>query len=196
METLGKRRLLQVGCLSRKFISKFVISDTLDAAVNAKSATNFKVRILCEIESPTERDLINPKTVSTTQIKEYVGRSGLWLNTPDMSAHTRECLPTEILFISSWNVKVYDLWVLITLQPEPESNSAARESNINVILHLMGSTVVQYIEVIKTISCLSIYLFFLMKRFRAHKNMSHVRSLCTSEKLLPLLFSVSLFLFC
>ena len=38
--------------------------------------------------------------------------------------------------------------------------------------------------------------FFLTKRFGAHKNTPHVRRLCAREKLLPLLFSVSLFLFC
>ena len=52
---------------------------------------------------------------------------------------------------------------------------------------------VLYIEVIKTIS--SLFILFLTKRFRAHKNTSRVRSLRVLEKLLPLLFSVSLFLF-
>ena len=35
--------------------------------------------------------------------------------------------------------------------------------------------------------------FFLTKRFCTHKNTSHLGSLCAREKLLPLLFSVSLF---
>ena len=42
-------------------MSKFVISDTLDAAVNAVSVANPKVRIFSEIESPTGMNLINFK---------------------------------------------------------------------------------------------------------------------------------------
>ena len=77
-------------------MSKFVISDNLGAAVNARSVTNFKVSILSEIESSTGGDLTNFKTVRTSQIKEYLGRDGLRLNTSDMSAQTRACLPTDI----------------------------------------------------------------------------------------------------
>ena len=43
--------------------SKFVISDTLDAAVNAVSVVNLKVSILSEIGSPTGINLINFKTL-------------------------------------------------------------------------------------------------------------------------------------
>ena len=43
--------------------SKFVISDTLDAAVNAVSVVNLKVSILSEIDSPTGINLINFKTL-------------------------------------------------------------------------------------------------------------------------------------
>ena len=42
-------------------MSKFVISDTLDAAVNAVSVANPKVSILSEIELPTGMNLINFK---------------------------------------------------------------------------------------------------------------------------------------
>ena len=90
-------------------MSKFIIPDILDAAVNASSAVNFKFSILHEIESSTGRDLINFKTVSISQIKEYLGRGGLWLNIPDMSAQTRGCLPTDILSIGSCNVEKADL---------------------------------------------------------------------------------------
>ena len=50
---------------------------------------SFKVSILSEIESSTGRDLIHFKTVSTSQIKEYIGKDDLWLNTSEMSAPTR-----------------------------------------------------------------------------------------------------------
>ena len=40
----------------------------------------------------------------------------------------------------------------------------------------------------------NLFIIFFMKRFHKHKNTS-LRSLCTHEKLLPLLFSFSLFLF-
>ena len=50
-------------------MSKFVISDTLDAAVNARSVANFKVSIFSEIESSTGIDLTNLKTVSSFQKK-------------------------------------------------------------------------------------------------------------------------------
>ena len=43
--------------------SKFVISDTLDAAVNAVSVVNLKISILSEIDSPTGINLINFKTL-------------------------------------------------------------------------------------------------------------------------------------
>ena len=82
-------------------MSKFVISDTLDTAVNARSVANFKVSIFSEIESSTGIDLTNLKTVSSFQKKDYLGRSGLCLNTPDMSAQTRGCLPAEISCIGS-----------------------------------------------------------------------------------------------
>ena len=82
-------------------MSKFVISDTPGAAVNARSVVNFKVSMLSEIESSTGRDLINFKTVSTSQIKEYLGKGSLWLNTRDMSAQARRCLTTDILSIGS-----------------------------------------------------------------------------------------------
>ena len=52
--------------------------------------------------------------------------------------------------------------------------------------------VVLYIDVIKTIS--SVFIFFDEKISRAQKHVTP-RSLCAHEKLLPLLFSVSLFLF-
>ena len=45
----------------KEIMSKFVISDTLYAAVNAKSVVNFKVSIFSEIESSTGRDLIISK---------------------------------------------------------------------------------------------------------------------------------------
>ena len=51
------------------------------------------------------------------------------------------------------------------------------------------NTVVLYIEVIKTVSSLD------EKISRAQKHVT-LRSLCAREKLLPLLFSDSLFLFC
>ena len=70
---------------------------------------------LFEIQSSTGRDSINFKTVSASQIKEYLGRGVLWLNIPDMSAQNGG-------------------------EPEPESNSEARKSNIKVISHRMGST--------------------------------------------------------
>ena len=57
----------------------------------------------------------------------------------------------------------------------------------------MPFVVVQYNEVIKTIS--SLFIFFDEKISRAQKHVTP-RSLCAREKLLPLLFSVSLFLFC
>ena len=82
-------------------MSKFVTSDNLDTAVNARSVANFKVSILSEIESSTGGDLTNFKTVCTSQIKEYLGRDGLRLNNPDMSAQTRGCLPTDILYFGS-----------------------------------------------------------------------------------------------
>ena len=59
-------------------MSEFLISDNLDAAVIARSVVNFEVSILSEIESSTGRDLINFKTASTSQIKEHLGRGGLW----------------------------------------------------------------------------------------------------------------------
>ena len=40
LETLEKAKLKQVGYLATKFMSKSVISDTLDAAVNARSVVN------------------------------------------------------------------------------------------------------------------------------------------------------------
>ena len=43
---------------------------------------------LPEIELSTGRDLINFKTVSTSQIKEYLARGGLWLNTRHECIHT------------------------------------------------------------------------------------------------------------
>ena len=70
-------------------MSKFVISDTLDAAVNARSVINFKVSMLSEVESSTGKDLINFKTVCRSQMREYLGRGGRWLNTFDTSAQTR-----------------------------------------------------------------------------------------------------------
>ena len=39
-------------------MSRLVISDALDVAVNTKSVVNFKISILSEIESSTGRDLI------------------------------------------------------------------------------------------------------------------------------------------
>ena len=48
---------------------------------------------------------------------------------------------------------------------------------------------------IRTISSLFIYFFFDEKISRAQKHVTP-RSLCARKKLLPLLFSVSLFLFC
>ena len=53
--------------------------------------------------------------------------------------------------------------------------------------------VVLYIDVIKTIS--SVFIFFDEKISQAQKHVTP-RSLGAREKLLPLLFSVSLFLFC
>ena len=47
-------------------MSKFVISDTLYAAVNAKSVVNFKFSIFSEVESSTGSDLINLKAVPTS----------------------------------------------------------------------------------------------------------------------------------
>ena len=44
-------------------MSEFVISDTLDAVVNAVSVVNLKVSILSEIEPPTGMNLINFKTL-------------------------------------------------------------------------------------------------------------------------------------
>ena len=40
--------------------------------------------------------LLFQSTVSTSQIKQYFGRGGFWLNTPDMSAQTRACLAIDI----------------------------------------------------------------------------------------------------
>ena len=39
-------------------MSRLVISDALDVAVNTKSVVNLKISILSEIESSTGRDLI------------------------------------------------------------------------------------------------------------------------------------------
>ena len=77
-------------------MSKFVIFDTLDAAFNARSVANFKVSIFSETESTTGRSLISFETVSTSQMKQYFGRGGFWLNTPDMSAQTWARLAIDI----------------------------------------------------------------------------------------------------
>ena len=71
----------------------------LDAAAYAGSVVNFKINILSDIELSIGRDSIDFKTASTPKIKEYFGRDGLWLNTPEISAQTQWCLPTCILSI-------------------------------------------------------------------------------------------------
>ena len=58
---------------------------------------------------------------------------------------------------------------------------------------IMGLVVVLLIEAIQTIS--SLFIFFDEKILRAQKHVMPT-SLCMREKLLSLLFSVSLFLFC
>ena len=69
-------------------MSKFVISEALDAAVNARSVHNFKVNNLFVLELSIGRDFKYFRTISTSHINEYLGFGGLRLNVPDIKAIT------------------------------------------------------------------------------------------------------------
>ena len=80
-----------------------------------------------------------PRTRSTSQMLEYRGCGGLWLNMPFSSLHTRGCFPTTTPSIGPCVIEIADLYALTVRYCFPCWNTDVRKCRMELSEERIGS---------------------------------------------------------